>query len=94
MTLKIDRAATAKDPDARAHWDDLTDTLCVRAFTGFASAEFVRPNGNVVDLNVWARDGRKCTGNLSIREDYRTTLYLRHYRSDIGWRVKSVGFYT
>ncbi|OLT37990.1 hypothetical protein BJF79_28260 [Actinomadura sp. CNU-125] len=93
-TLKIDRSFTVKSPDARAHWDDKTDTLCVRAYTGYASAEFARPNGAAVDIEARPRDGKVCTGNLKIREDYRTTLWLHHLHGKHGWKTKKKGFYT
>lgn len=81
-TLKIDRGATKADPDARATWHDKTDRLCVKAYTGSRAQAFVqRPNGQWVTVRDWvSQDNKgKCTGNLSIREDYKTKVVLDHF---------------
>ncbi len=45
-TLFVDNSVTPSvDPDARATWDDLTDNLCVKAFTGVATAYVQKANG-------------------------------------------------
>lgn len=77
-TLKINLSFTAVSPDAKAHWTDRTDRLCVKARTrgSVAVAKFKRPNGNWVSVRDRPGGGNSCTGNLSIREDYGTTLHL------------------
>lgn len=85
---------------ARTSWDDLTDTLCVKAFggeTGYAEAWFVRPNGTTLrikDVAGW-HTSNTCTGNLSIQEDFQTRLYLRWNPTPSGMPTQTSGlFYT
>lgn len=92
-TLTIDRGATAADPDARAHWDDLTDNLCVRALTGTAKAFFRRPHGDLVTVVDRPGGGNTCSGNLSIGEDFYTQLYLHHIWNGSA-EQKTEWFYT
>lgn len=95
-TLKIDLPFTTVSPDARTHWDDLTDTLCAKTRTRgtVAVAKFRRPNGNWVTVRDRPGGGNSCTGNLSIREDHRTTLHLYLHTPDGSTYHKTKRFYT
>ena len=87
---------------ARATWDDLTDTLCVKALNGdgintavagIHPANGVGPSFSAVDLtdttNGW------CTGNLSIPEDRAYVLTLRwESQGGVVRRAAPKSFYT
>lgn len=94
LTLTIDQPRTAANTDARAHWDDLTDTLCLKANTGWALAQFRRPNGQLVRvIDTASTPGPDCTGNLRIREDYHTHLSMAHDWNDYE-KIAGGWFYT
>ncbi|MQA82513.1 MAG: hypothetical protein GEV10_29310 [Streptosporangiales bacterium] len=79
-TLKVDNPETKTSPDARVTWDDKTDTLCVKSYTGKATAAIKRSNGKWYRVRDSAGDrGGNCTGNLVIREDFRTTIGVVHH---------------
>lgn len=95
VTIKIDLASTAVSPDARTDWDDLTDTLCVKANSRWhAYGKFRRPSGRWVTVHADYGDGRVCSGNLSIKEDYQTTLHLYFHAANGNTYHKKKSFYT
>lgn len=78
---------------AAATYNDRTDTYCVKQNSGRQGAVLwakKKSNGKVIGYTITAPDGkRRCSGNLSIREDIRLVMHLR-----VGNRHKKAGHYS
>jgi hypothetical protein len=78
---------------AVATYNDRTDTYCVKQNSGRQGALLwatKKRNGKVIGSTLTAPDGkRRCSGNLSIREDIRLVMHLR-----VGNRHKKAGHYS